>query len=123
MPVALPPRASRRLPFRRIVPHRPTLVLYVDDHGTKRPLVRWPTTIGGWADQRLPDGTLVQRWKESDVGPRIWRDIYAGPTWLPPKSTPDKELVMFDAAGHRAQFEQPDRFVEVLRRVLAQTPG
>jgi hypothetical protein len=89
-------------PFRRIAPHRPTLVLYVDDHGTKRALVRWPTTIGGWADQRLPDGTLVQRWKESDVGPRIWRDIFAGPTWLPPKSTPDKDLVKNLYNGHWA---------------------
>jgi hypothetical protein len=89
-------------PFRRIAPHRPTLTLYVDDHGTKRALVRWPTTIGGWADQRLPDGTLVQRWKESDVGPRIWRDVYAGPTWLPPKTTPDQELVKNLYNGHWA---------------------
>ncbi len=89
-------------PFRRIVPHRPTLVVYVNDHGTKRPLVRWPTTIGGWADQRLPDGSLVQRWKESEVGPRVWRDLYAGPTWLPPKSTPDRELVKNLYTGHWA---------------------
>jgi hypothetical protein len=78
---------------RRVVARRPTLVVYADDNGTKRPLVRWPTTIGGWADQRLPSGWLVQRWKESDVGPRIWKDLTAAPAWLPPKSTPDKELV------------------------------
>jgi hypothetical protein len=77
----------------RIVAHRPTLVLYANDHGTKRPLVRWPTTIGGWADQRLSGGALVQRWKESEVGPRVWRDLYAGPTWLPPPTTPDRDLV------------------------------
>ena len=87
-------------PFRRIVAHRPTLVLYVDDRGTKRPLVRWPTTIGGWADQRMPDGSIVQRWKESEVGPRVWRDLYAGPTWLPPKSTPDRDLVKNLWNGH-----------------------
>jgi L,D-transpeptidase-like protein len=80
-------------PVDRVVARRPTLVLYVNDNGTKRPLVRWPTTIGGWADQVLADGSLVQRWKESDVGPRVWRDIYAAPTWLPPKSTPDRDLV------------------------------
>jgi hypothetical protein len=89
-------------PFRRIVPHRPTLVLYVDDGGTRRPLVRWPTTIGGWADQRLADGSVVQRWKESDVGPRVWRDLFAGPTWLPPKSTPDRDLVKNLYNGHWA---------------------
>jgi hypothetical protein len=80
-------------PYRRIAVHRPAMVLYVEDHGTKRPLIRWPTTIGGWADQRLPGGDLVQRWKESDVGPRVWRDLYAGPTWLPPPTTPDRDLV------------------------------
>jgi hypothetical protein len=79
--------------YRRIAVHRPSLVLYADAHATRRPLVRWPTTIGGWADQRLPGGDLVQRWKESDVGPRVWRDLYAGPTWLPPPTTPDRDLV------------------------------
>ena len=89
-------------PFRRIAPHRPTLTLYVNDRGTKRALVRWPTTIGGWADQRVADGSLVQRWKESEVGPRVWRDLYAGPTWLAPKSTPDRELVKNLWNGHWA---------------------
>jgi hypothetical protein len=86
--------------FRHIVAHRPSLVLYVDDRGTKRPLVRWPTTIGGWADQRLADGSLVQRWKESEVGPRVWRDLFAGPTWLPPRTTPDRDLVKNLWNGH-----------------------
>ncbi|HEY1817689.1 MAG TPA: peptidoglycan-binding protein [Kofleriaceae bacterium] len=89
-------------PFRRIAPHRPTLTLYTLDRGTKRALVRWPTTIGGWADQRLPDGSLVQRWKESEVGPRVWRDLFAGPTWFPPKTTPDRELVKNLWNGHWA---------------------
>ncbi|MBA3542481.1 MAG: L,D-transpeptidase family protein, partial [Deltaproteobacteria bacterium] len=80
-------------PIARRVARRPTLVLFVDDNGTKRPLIRWPTTIGGWSDQRMPSGWTVQKWKESDVGPRVWRDLYAGPTWLPPKTTPDKDLV------------------------------
>ncbi len=87
-------------PFRRIVAHRPTMILYVTDKGTKRPLVRWPTTIGGWADQRMADGSLVQRWKESEVGPRVWRDMYAGPTWLPPRTTPDRDLVKNLWNGH-----------------------
>jgi hypothetical protein len=78
---------------KRVLPHRPTLVLYVQDGDIKRPLVRWPTTIGGWANQRLPSGRIVQKWKESEVGPRVWRELTAAPTWLPPKSTPDKDLV------------------------------
>ena len=87
-------------PIPRRVAHRPTMILYAIDHGVRRPLVRWLTTIGGWADQRLADGSLVQRWKESDVGPRVWRDLYAGPTWLPPPTTPDRDLVTNLWNGH-----------------------
>ena len=47
----------------------------------------------------LPDGWLVQRWKKSDVGPRVWRQLYAAPTWLPPPATPDQELVRWAGAG------------------------
>ncbi len=94
-----PPKQRRR------VAHRPTLVLYAQDGAIQRPLVRWPTTIGGWADQRLPSGRIVQKWKESDVGPRIWHDITAGPTWLPPKTTPDKELTRNLYNGHWALKE------------------
>jgi hypothetical protein len=86
--------------YRRVVAHSPALVVFSDDHGTRRPLVRWPTTIGGWADVRLPGGVLVQRWKESEVGPRIWRDLYAGPTWIPPPTTPDRDLVKNLWNGH-----------------------
>lgn len=80
-------------PILRTVARRPNLVLYVDDAGTKRALVRWPTTIGGWADARMPSGWLVRKWKESDVGARVWRELFAAPTWMPPKTTPDRELV------------------------------
>jgi hypothetical protein len=88
--------------FKRMLPHRPTLVVYVDDAGTKRPLVRWPTTIGGWAEQRLPGGRIVQRWKESEVGPRIWQTLTAAPAWMPPRTTPDKDLVKNLYNGHWA---------------------
>jgi hypothetical protein len=86
---------------RRQVKHRPTLVVYARTNDGERALVRWPTTIGGWADVRLPGGRVIQRWKESDVGPRIWRDITAGPAWLPPKTTPDRDLMenLYDG-GH-----------------------
>jgi hypothetical protein len=80
-------------PIPRTPLHRPNLVVYAIDGTTKRALMRWPTTIGGWADVLLPGGGVVQKWKESDVGPRIWRDVYAAPTWLPPRSTPDRDLV------------------------------
>ena len=81
------------VPIARKVKHRPTLTLYVNDGGKQRPLVRWPTTIGGWSDVRVGEGYVVRKWKESDVGPRVWRNLFAAPTWLPPPSTPDRDLV------------------------------
>ncbi len=89
-------------PIPRRITHRPMLVLYVRDQGVRRPLIRWPTTIGGWADQRTAAGGLVQKWKESDVGPRVWRELYAAPTWLPPRTTPDRDLVKNLYNGHYA---------------------
>lgn len=80
-------------PIARVIRHRPTLVLYVNDGATKRPLIRWPTTIGGWSDVRMPGGWVAQKWKESDVGPRVWRQLFAAPTWMPPPTTPDRDLV------------------------------
>jgi putative peptidoglycan binding protein len=85
-------------PVPRVAWRRPALILYAQDGKTKRALVRWPTTIGGWADVRI-DGTLTKRWKESEVGPREWRQLYAAPTWLPPDTTPDDELVRWVAKG------------------------
>ncbi|HEX2685442.1 MAG TPA: L,D-transpeptidase, partial [Kofleriaceae bacterium] len=89
-------------PVERHIAHRPTLIVYVNDSGTKRPLIRWPTTIGGWADQRTASGMLLRRWKESEVGPRVWRDLYAAPTWLAPPTTPDRDLVTNLYNGHHA---------------------
>jgi hypothetical protein len=80
-------------PIPRRITHRPMLVLFADDNGTSRPLIRWPTTIGGWSNVRMPNGYVVKRWKESDVGPRVWRNLFAAPTWLPPSTTPDRDLV------------------------------
>ncbi len=85
-------------PQQRVSWGRPSVTLYVQDGTTKRPLVRWPTTIGGWSDVRV-GRSLVKRWKESDVGPRIWKSVYAAPTWLPPASTPDQELVKYTTSG------------------------
>ncbi|HEX7836837.1 MAG TPA: L,D-transpeptidase family protein, partial [Kofleriaceae bacterium] len=69
------------------------LILYAEDGDRRIPLVRWPTTIGGWEWQKTSDDDLEQRRKESPVGPRVWQDLFVGPTWLPPASTPDRELV------------------------------
>lgn len=75
------------------VNQRPLLVMYVRHGGREIPLVRWNTTIGGWQPEINPAGGVGMRYKESDVGPRVWRDLIASPAWLPPASTPDDELL------------------------------
>lgn len=72
---------------------RPVLIVYAKDGDRETALVRWPTTIGGWQDEKLANGAIVRRYKPSDTGPRLWRDLVVAPVWFPPKSTPDSELV------------------------------
>ncbi len=92
-------------PKRRRAERRPALVLYAkvgehDDGSAKEvALLRWSTTIGGWQKERLKSGRIVNRFKDSDVGPRLWRDLFAAPSWYPPASTPDDELVAHVGKG------------------------
>ncbi len=79
--------------------NRPITTIYARHQGQEIPLVRWNTTIGGWQPEVNPTGGVGLRYKESDVGPRVWRDLIAGPAWLPPPSTPDDELVERTANG------------------------
>ncbi len=92
-------------PRRRAVARRPAVILYTTVGARRIPLVRWPTTIGGWQNQKV-DGDIEKRWKESPVGPRIWRDLYVGPSWLPPASTPDRELVRRSGNHYELAREQ-----------------
>jgi hypothetical protein len=87
-------------PHWHVAQRRPSLVLYAKDGDVDRPLVQWPTTIGGWAEQRRANGVVDKQWKESDVGPRVWKDLYVAPTWQPPKTTPDDDLVKNLWNGH-----------------------
>jgi len=89
---AFPFTAEGRPRGRRVV-HRPITTIFVRHEGRDIPLVRWNTTIGGWQPEINPAGGVGMRYKESDVGARVWRDVIAGPAWLPPPNTPDDELV------------------------------
>lgn len=71
---------------------RPKLTLYVNYEGQKIPLVHWGTTIGSWRNE-IKDGELMLKYKNSDVGPRVWKDIVAAPVWIPPANTPPAELI------------------------------
>ncbi|HVV81585.1 MAG TPA: peptidoglycan-binding domain-containing protein [Kofleriaceae bacterium] len=78
--------------------YRPSLTLYAFDHMRRIPLVRWPTTIGGWKKELHGRWHEVDRWMESPVGPRVWRELYVAPAWLAPDTTPDRDLV--HSIGH-----------------------
>jgi len=71
----------------------PSLTVFVEWQKQRIPLVHWRTTIGSWRSEISPNGKAYYRYKNSDVGPRIWRDIVAGPVWIPPDGTPAKDLL------------------------------
>ncbi len=73
--------------------HLPMTVVYAKDGDAWVPLVRWPTTIGGWQPERLGNGLVKLVHKESPAGPRIVKDLVAAPRWIPPRSTPDRDLL------------------------------
>lgn len=71
----------------------PHLELFVTWNGQHIPLVRWRTTIGSWRSEMSKNGYVYYRYKSSDVGQRVWRHIVAGPVWIPPDTTPTKDLL------------------------------
>ncbi|MFO0619451.1 MAG: hypothetical protein U0414_43080 [Polyangiaceae bacterium] len=78
----------------------PTFVIYAKDGEREVALMRWATTIGGWKKERTEDGEIVVKYKESDVGDRVWQKLIAAPAWLPPESTPESDLVYEDKDGN-----------------------
>ena len=89
------------LPFdargRPVEQHRdnfPHLTLFVHWQGQDIPLCWWRTTIGSWRSELHANGKIYYKYKNSDVGPRLWRQIVAGPVWIPPETTPAKDLLI-----------------------------
>ena len=74
--------------------HYPHLTLFAHWHGQRIPLVAWRTTIGSWRSELHANGKVYYKYKNSDVGPKLWRDIVAGPVWIPPDGTPVKDLLV-----------------------------
>jgi hypothetical protein len=74
--------------------HYPHLTLFVRWHDQKIPLCQWRTTIGSWRSEAQADGRVYYKYKNSDVGPRVWKQIVATPIWNPPEGTPMKDLLV-----------------------------
>jgi hypothetical protein len=84
------------------VQRRPRLTIFANYRGQKIPLARFGTTIGGWRSE-LIDGTVMWKYKDSPPGERIWHQIVAAPVWLPPESTPPKDLLSRNPNGRGAE--------------------
>jgi hypothetical protein len=87
------PFDKRGRPLEQRRDHYPHLVMFVHWNDQKIPLCRWRTTIGSWRTEADPDGRLYMKYKNSDVGSRVWKNIVAGPVWIPPDGTPVRDLL------------------------------
>lgn len=100
---------ERKSQPRRRYPH---LTLYVDYLDQKIPLVHWRTTIGSWRKEfSEEDGTVLMKYKNSDVGDRVWKDIVAAPTWIPPVTTPPGALIK--GQYYRGRFRKDVNYDEI----------
>lgn len=77
----------------------PSFQLYVKHNNQRILLARWRTTIGGWRAEQASDGYEYFRYKGSDVGSRVIRNIVAGPVWIAPESTPIRSLLKMKDVG------------------------
>lgn len=71
----------------------PSFHLYLRYNNQRILLARWRTTVGGWRAEQASDGYEYFRYKGSDIGPRVIRNIVAGPVWIAPESTPIRSLL------------------------------
>jgi hypothetical protein len=82
----------------------PSFTLFLGLGGNKKiPLVKWRTTIGGWRAEQASDGYEYFRYKGSDVGPRVIRQVVSGPVWVAPESTPTRSLVKVKWLGKKRE--------------------
>ena len=77
----------------------PSFHLYLKYNNQRILLARWRTTIGGWRAEQASDGYEYFRYKGSDIGPRVIRNVVAGPVWIAPESTPIRSLLKMKDVG------------------------
>jgi hypothetical protein len=74
------------------VSRRPHTTILVNYLGQKFPIARFGTTIGGWRSE-LIDNNVWWKYKGSPWGEVLWEEIVSAPVWLPPSSTPPRDLL------------------------------
>ena len=74
------------------VSRRPQTTLLVNYLGQKIPIARFGTTIGGWRSE-LIDDLVWWKYKGSPWGEVLWDEIVSAPVWLPPSTTPPRDLL------------------------------
>jgi hypothetical protein len=74
------------------VSKRPYTSIYVNYNGQKIPLAKYGTTIGGWRSE-LIENAVYWKYKDSPPGDVLWEEIVSAPVWLPPLSTPPRDLL------------------------------
>ena len=82
----------------------PQFMLFVKHGGKDVMLAKWRTTIGGWRAEQASDGYEYFRYKGSDVGKRVIRQVVAGPVWFAPASTPIRSLVKPGVVRGKREF-------------------
>lgn len=80
--------AERKQPVEK----RPRVTLFTSYNKQRIALARFGTTIGGWRSELVGE-TVMWRYKDSPIGERVWKTIAAAPVWLPPDSTPARDLL------------------------------
>jgi hypothetical protein len=83
------------------VERRPRLTIFTNYLGQRIPLARFGTTIGGWRSEFI-DGRVWWKYKNSPPGPVVWTEIVAAPVWIPPESTPPRDLLKRNPRRGRA---------------------
>ncbi len=79
---------ERRQPVGRR-PHTSIFVKYLDQRIL---IARFGTTIGGWRSELVEDD-VFWKYKNSPVGEVLWEEIVSAPVWLPPNTTPPRDLL------------------------------
>jgi hypothetical protein len=87
------------------VERRPRLSVLVEYEGQRIPIARFGTTIGGWRTEQI-EGSTWWRYKSSPTGPRIWHQIVSAPVWMPPESTPARDLLGRTARGFAVNYHE-----------------